>query len=170
MTSWLRRCGVFALVVFIPGCLGGGDEGLISSTNSQLGDAAGYFDSMTASLKDFLKHKEANDDKTAKDDAKAAAEAAAKLKAVAKQLQSYYRQSETAGSKRTEKERDEFRQANQSRLAEFANKVADLSERDREFRATLAQVTKKYTDAPVQDLLKELREADSQFASITRKR
>jgi hypothetical protein len=170
MTSWLRRSGVFALVVFIPGCLGGGDEGLISSTNSQLGNAAGYFDTMTASLKDFLKHREANDDKAAKDDAKAAADAAAKLKAVAKDLQTLYRQSETAGSKRTEKEKDEFRQANQSKLTEFANKVDDLSQRDREFRTTLAQVTKKYTDAPVQELLKELRDADAQFASITRKR
>ena len=164
-----RRSSALLMVLALTGCGGNREEGLISSTNDQLADASSSIVAITESLKDFMKHKDAKDEEAAKVDVEGATKAAEKLKGTAKKLQEYFRQADK-GPAKSEDEKKEFRDANKVMLKETATKINELSERDREFKTVLAEVTKKHTAVPIQAVLKELEEANAQFASITRKR
>jgi mRNA-degrading endonuclease HigB of HigAB toxin-antitoxin module len=167
MKRWLRFVSVMAIGV-LAGCGPSRDEGLISSTHTELEAANSAIDTMTTALGEYMKAKESTD-KDAKETVvaqkKTLRDAADSYRKSAERLQGYYRQAETAALK-TPEERKKFREANNSKLAKVAQTIADASENDRKFRVALEEAKTKKYDTDLTEVFKSLQEADLQFASL----
>jgi hypothetical protein len=166
MKRWLRYVSILALGV-LAGCGPTRDEGLISSTRTELEAANGALDTMTNAIGEYMKAKESTE-KDAKETVdtqkKKLRDGADTYRKAAEGLQRLYRQAESAALK-TPEERKKFRADNSSKLAAVANAIAEASDNDRKFRVALEECTKKY-DKDLTEVLKTLQEADLQFASL----
>jgi chromosome segregation ATPase len=162
----LRLASVVLLGTLV-GCGASRDEGLISSTRTELSDANSALLKLTASIENFMKAKESKDAaaaETIKTEKQAMTEAARTLKQSAQKLQGLYRQAESAALP-TPEEREAFRKANKSKLEGIANAVSELADTYPKFKTALDECSKKY-EKDITETLKELQDANLMFASI----
>lgn len=169
MIRRLARAGVMVCLTALVGCNSDSRDGLIRSTSNQLSEATTSVDGISTKLKDYLKSKEARNEDAAKKDLEEAVTSSKKLKEIARELQTLYRKADSAAPT-SDEERKALREANQANIKSFAANVVSLSEKHREMKLALAEVTKKYGEEPIRPLLQEIQEADTEFAAITRKR
>jgi len=169
MMRRLVHGGAVVLMMAVAGCASDSRDGLIRSTSNQLAEATNSVEAITAKLKEYEKSKENRNEEAAKKELDDAIAAAKKLKDSAKQLQELYRKADAVAPPTAEGKK-ELREEYAASVKNFTREVVSASEKHREMKTALAEVTKKYGEEPLRPLLQEIQETDTEFAAITRKR
>lgn len=168
MRRWVQG-GAVVMLMTLAGCASDSRDGLIRSTSNQLADATSSVEAITTKLKEYEKAKENRNEEAAKKELDDAVAVAKKLKESAQKLQDLYRKADAAAPA-TADAKKAIREEYASSVKNFTREVVSASDKHREMKAALAEVTKKYGEDPLRPLLQEIQEADTEFAAITRKR
>lgn len=168
MRRWVHG-GAVVLMMTLAGCASDSRDGLIRSTSNQLAEASSSVEAITAKLKEFEKQKENRNEEGAKKELDDAVAAAKKLKDCAAQMQELFRKADAAAPQTAEAKKA-LREEYASSIKNYTREITNASDKHREMKTALAEVTKKYGEEPLRPLMQEMQDADTLFAGITRKR
>lgn len=166
-----RGFGMAVLAFGLVGCGVDSRESLITTTDNQINTAITRVGGVTDKLKEYVEKRK--DPKVTADEAKellkGAVAEAKDLAKTARELQGLYSKI-SAAAPATDAERAEVKKNSEARLRKLAESIGTAAEKHRELKTTLAAATKAHGEATFQDLVRELAEADVQFAALSRKR
>ncbi len=167
LRAWLRA-GLCVGLACLVGCAGDNRDSIINDTSNQIANVATSAGNIKNKVDEYVKKKEATDNKdeegakTLLDEAIAEAK---NLKEIAKKMQALSTRA-SSQTPPTDDERKAFLEKHKKRINETQ---AELKDAHRAMKLAVAEASKKFEE-PLRPLLKELSEAEGEFAAINRRK
>ena len=163
------RWGFCVAIFGLIGC-SEGPEGTIGAVRNQISAASSSVDTIVAKLKDFSAKKQGGDEVNAKADLKDAIEAAKTLKLAADKIQEHHYHATQAAASMTDDQKKAFKENNVEALRSLAGTFTQAATSHRELKKIVREITTKYGEDSLRDLMQEINAADNAFAAVARRK
>ena len=163
------RWGFCVAIFGLIGC-SEGPESTIVAVRNEVSRASSSVDTIVTKLKDFSTKRQGGDKEKADADLKDAIEAAKTYKQAADKIQEHHYHATQAAASMNEDQKKAFKENNADALRGLAGTFNQAAVSHRELKKIVREITTKYGEDSLRDLMQEINAAENAFAAVARRK